>query len=160
MSDLRFRINVPRAGSAARLSEDESALQPGSHAQSLRPRAGSSALDAETRKRNEVRVEGTAGFSMLAQNGRIVRTVRDLETPAMPVADNMPAEVIPTPRVEPGAQFPQRNSPEQIHTTQRSLAPSLLGTLAGRFNSAVHSLLGTSSSPSALHSSDDDLRPR
>jgi hypothetical protein len=155
MNDLRFRINVPRAGSAARLSEEENALQPGPRTHILRPRAGSSALESETRKREEDRLQGTAGFTMRAQNGRIVRTERDLAAPVMPAADPTKTEVLPTPRAESDAHSTPQSSPEKIHTTQRSLAPSLLGTLAGRLNSAVHSLLGTSTSPSASDHGDD-----
>jgi hypothetical protein len=146
MNQVRFQIGVPRAGSAARIAENESSRIDSTSGPFIRPEAGSAARAAEQEKASGSQTAPTiAGFSLRGQNGMVTRNVSvtqgslnrvwEKESPNETVAQPAPPALQQTPEPLP--------SESRGSNSQQPLAGPLR-LAASRFQTLVQSLFSSS----------------
>jgi hypothetical protein len=144
MGQIRFQIGVPRAGSAARNSEQEEAIT--SVERLALPRAGSAARAAEEEKAASGPISRPqAGFSLRGQNGIVTRnnpvtsaTFNSAGQQVTPLGTRLPHDA-PVP--------PSVSTPELAKSNGGTSAQSAAGPLqlaASRFQTLVRSLFTSS----------------
>ena len=145
MSNVRFQIGIPRAGSAARISEEE-----GWRPSSIKPVAGSAARDAEERKRAEGSMPKRATAVAMRASGGVPFRVDEQGVP-IPDASTMKEPRISSEitgadritnsyKVSSDAVAPLATSLERNSSTKDPVRPGALQSAAARIQSLTRSL--------------------